>query len=56
LLIVVLDEPKQLVLVGRVCTEMKANALCVVMFQAIIESLVVTKVESLLLQVPLQTQ
>ena len=53
-LIVVLEEAKQLLLVGKISTEMKPNTLCIVMLQAIIESLVVTEVEPLLLQLPLQ--
>src|SRR5580704_7101203 len=53
-LIVVLEEAKQLLLVGEVSTEMKPNPLCIVMLQAIIEPLVVAEVEPLLLQLPLQ--
>src|SRR6201987_4543121 len=53
-LIVILKEAKQLLLVGKVRTEMKPNTLCVAMLQTIIESFVVAEVESLLLQHPLQ--
>src|SRR5271169_5183966 len=53
-LIVVLEEAKQLLLVGKVGTKMKPNSLCIVMFQAIIEPLVIAEVEPLLLQFPLQ--
>ena len=50
----VLEEAKQLLLVGKVSTQMKPNALCVFMLQTIIEALVVTEVEPPLLQLPLQ--
>ncbi len=45
----ILEEAKELLLVSKISTEMKPNTLCIVMLQAIIEPLVVTKVESLLL-------
>ena len=50
----VLDETKQLLLVSKVRTEMKPDALGVVVLQPIIEPLVVAEVEPLLLQLPLQ--
>ena len=50
----VLEEPKQIVLVCKVSTQMKSNALCIVVFQSIIKPLVVAEVESPLLQLPLQ--
>src|SRR5580692_1994521 len=53
-LVVVLEEANQLLLVGKVSAEMKPNSLCIVMLQAIVEPLVVTEVEPLLLQLPLQ--
>ena len=49
----VLEEAKQLLLVGKVSTELKPNTLCIVMLQAIIEALVIAEVEPLLLQLPL---
>src|SRR5580704_1906662 len=53
-LVVVLEEAKQLLLVDKVSTEVKANTLRIFMLQAIIEPLVVTEVEPLPLQLPLQ--
>src|SRR5580700_9458640 len=52
-LIMVLEEAKQFILICRGGTEMKPKILCVVMLQAIINPLVVTEVEPLLLQLPL---
>jgi hypothetical protein len=50
----VLDETEQLLLVGKLSTDMQPNILRFVMFQPIIESLVVAEVEPMMLQFPLQ--
>ena len=50
----VLDEANELLLVGKVGVEVKPNTLRVVVFEAVIEPLVVAEIESLLLQLPLQ--
>ena len=53
-LIVIFDETEQLLLIGKVSTKMKSNILCIFMLQPVVEPLVIAKVESLLLQFPLQ--
>jgi len=52
---VILNKAKEFLLVGKISTQVKANALWVVVFKPVIESLVVTDVESLLVKLPLQT-
>src|SRR5262249_36597421 len=53
-LVVVLNETNQPLLVCRIRTEMKPDAFCVVIHQAVIQPLVVTEVEPLLLKFPFQ--
>ena len=50
----ILDEPDQSFLVSKVSAEMKPHALGGLVFQTVIESLVVAVVKALLLQLPLQ--
>ena len=50
----VLDETEELLLVGKIGAEMKADTLRIAVLQPVIELLVVAEVESLLLQLPLQ--
>ena len=53
-LVVIFDEANQFSLIGRIGTEVQANAFCAFMLEAIVESFVVAEVESELLQLPLQ--
>src|SRR5262249_55090813 len=50
----ILQKPDELVLVGKIGVQMRPDALGSIMLQAVVQPLVVTVVESLLLQVPLQ--
>ena len=50
----VLEEAQQFLLVAEISSQMKPNTLRIAMFQTIIEPLVVTEVETLALQFPLQ--
>src|SRR4029077_7364530 len=52
--VVVFNEPKELCLIGEISAEMKPHTLRIVMLQAVIEPLVITEVEPLLLQLPLE--
>ena len=49
----VFGEPKQFFLITKIGTQVLANACCVVVLQAIVESLVVTEIETELLKLPL---
>ena len=50
----ILNKTKEFLLVGKISTQVKAKALWVVVFKPVIERLVVTHVESLLVKLPLQ--
>ena len=50
----ILNKSKQLPLISKISTQVKANALSVAVLQPVIESFVVAKVEALLLQFPFQ--
>src|SRR5215469_7595995 len=50
----VLDKTKKLIVVSRVVAEMKPNALRVSMFQPVIQPLVITEIETLLLEFPFE--
>src|SRR5262249_55920428 len=52
--VVVLDKPKEFCLVSKVGAEMETYTLRIAMLQAVVEPLVVTKVEPLLLQLPFE--
>src|SRR5262245_25846096 len=52
--VVVLDEPKEFLLVGEVAGEVKPYTIRITMLQTVVEPLVVTKVEPLLLQLPFE--
>ena len=49
----VLNETKQLRLIGQISTEMKANAFRITVLQSIVELLVVAEVKSLVVEVPI---
>ena len=53
-LIVVFQEAKQLLLVGKVSTKMKADTFRIIMLKPVIESLVIAEVKPMLLQLILQ--
>ena len=53
-LVMVLEEAQQLGLIRRIGVQVKTNAFGILVFQAIVEPLVVTEVKSFLLQLPLQ--
>ena len=50
----VLDEAKQLLLVGKISREMKPNTLRGAMLQAVVEPLVLTEIKCLLMQFALK--
>src|ERR1700691_695337 len=52
--VVVLNKANQLLLVSKIRTKVKSNTFRLVVFQAIIKLLVITEIEALLLQLPLQ--
>ena len=53
-LIVILDEANKLRLIRRIGAEMAADALGIIVFQAVVQPLVVAVVEPLLLQLPFE--
>src|SRR5947209_1741835 len=52
--IVVLDKPKELGVIRRIRTQVQPPTLCILVLQAVVESLVVTEVKALLLKLPFE--